>query len=113
MNCKFNPHFCSDLFFNIVDNVVTYHNVKIGRHLNVHRCKYLPRTVAVNDEVVNTAYMVIGEDFLFDFINKFLCRRCADKSVERALEDVEAGFQNEAGNNNSEPAVDVKRREEF
>ena len=78
----------------------------------MYRRKHLSRTVAVDNEVMNTAYMVIGEDFLFEFFNKFFRRRRADQGVERVLEDVKAGFQNEAGNNNSKPAVDVKRREE-
>ena len=98
----------AQLHLDAVDHVVDDQDVLVGAHLGVQGDHALAGAVVVHDQVVDAHDLRVGEHGLGDLLDELGVGRLAQQRGEAVAGGGVAGVEDEPGDGQADPAVDVQ-----
>ena len=102
---KIDSHLCTDLTFDIINDIMADQNVNIGRNFCMNRCKGVSRAIAVNLEVMHSDNAVVGGNTLTDFTNELRVWSLTKQRITCFDDKFDARNSDEDSNSHTHPSI--------
>ena len=106
-------HFVPKIVLDVVDDVVAFGYIDVGRHFDVCNHEAVIFAVAVYDQIVHADNAVVGQNLCGDFVNEFFGRFFAEDGGHRFFDEKYARHNDKCRHGDTHDAVNAHFRADF